>query len=205
MATNRRHLHSIHDTSILHVCVRLRVIFTLLLSLAGLNCFHTFFHFNFIFFSINAFITIGVNISERKSGTEDEKARVGIFPTPGDATGTVVGLHRLDATPILPELRYPGIHIFIPGPTRPGLSRSLTNMQNTFTNRWHDQIVTIYSVDFAERISFAEHWKQVAESTKSSEFNLMLSRAHRVHFFQLKICKQKRDILSEKRDGAKKA
>ena len=47
---------------------------------------------------------IGVNISERKSGTEWMKKREFVFfPPPGGATGTVV--HRLDATPILPELR----------------------------------------------------------------------------------------------------
>ena len=50
---------------------------------------------------------IGVNISERKSGTEWTKKRkkqeLMFFPPPGGATGTVV--HRLDTTPILPELR----------------------------------------------------------------------------------------------------
>ena len=51
--------------------------------------------------------------------------------------------------------------MFLPCPTRPGLSRGLTNMQNTH--------------NFAERISFTEHWKLVAES---SEFHLTLSRAH---------------------------
>ena len=56
--------------------------------------------------------------------------------------------------------------------------------------------------DIAERISFAEHGKLVA---KSSEFHLTLSRAHKAHFFQLEIRnKKKRDILSEKRDCAKK-
>ena len=44
---------------------------------------------------------------------------------------------------------------------------------------------------FAQRISFAEHWKLVAES---SEFHLMLSRAHRAHFSNSKY-EQKRDIL----------
>ena len=50
---------------------------------------------------------IGVNISERKSGTERTKKRkkreLVFFPSPGGATGTSV--HRLDATRILPELR----------------------------------------------------------------------------------------------------
>ena len=52
--------------------------------------------------------------------------------------------------------------------------------------------------NFAERISFAEHWKLVAES---SDFHLTLSR---VHFFPTQTTQNKRDILSEKRDGAKK-
>ena len=50
------------------------------------------------------FGSIGVNISERKSGTERTKKRELVFPPPPEgATGTVV--HRLDATRILPELR----------------------------------------------------------------------------------------------------
>ena len=50
--------------------------------------------------------------------------------------------------------------------------------------------------DIAEKISFAEHGKLVAES---SEFHLTLSRAHKAHFFsQLEIHTQKRNILSEK-------
>ena len=40
---------------------------------------------------------------------------------------------------------------------------------------------------FEEGISFAEHWKLVAES---SEFHLTLKRLHRVHFFQLEIRKK---------------
>ena len=51
-------------------------------------------------------------MSERKSGTERTKKRkkreLVFFPPPGGANGTVVGLHRLDATRILPELRQPG-------------------------------------------------------------------------------------------------
>ena len=50
---------------------------------------------------------IGVNISERKSGTERTKKRKKqefvFFPPPVGTAGTVV--HRLDDTPILPELR----------------------------------------------------------------------------------------------------
>ena len=40
--------------------------------------------------------------------------------------------------------------------------------------------------NFADRISFAEHGKLVAES---SEFHSTLSRAHRAHFFQPEIRK----------------
>ena len=47
--------------------------------------------------------------------------------------------------------------VFTPGPTLSGLNRYLTN------NKTHN---------FAELISFAEHWKLVAES---SELHLMLS------------------------------
>ena len=55
--------------------------------------------------------------------------------------------------------------------------------------------ITQHFYNFAERISFAEHWKLVAES---SEFHLTLNKAH---FFQLEIRKKKRDILSEKRES----
>ena len=51
--------------------------------------------------------------------------------------------------------------------------------------------------DIAERISFAEHGKLVAES---SEFHLTLSRAHKAHFSNSKYAKKKRDIRSEKRE-----
>ena len=54
---------------------------------------------------------------------------------------------------------------------------------------------------FAERISFAEHGKLVAES---SEFYLTLSRAHIKRIFPTRNTQKKRDILSENRDGAKK-
>ena len=50
---------------------------------------------------------IGVNISERKSGTERTKKRKKrefvFFPPPGGTAGTVV--YRPDVTRILPELR----------------------------------------------------------------------------------------------------
>ena len=77
--------------------------------------------------------------------------------------------------------------IFIPSPTQCGLSRSLTNRQ-THT--------TFYK--FEEGVSFAEHWKLVAES---SEFHLTLKRALRVHFFPTRNTQKKRDILSEKRES----
>ena len=51
---------------------------------------------------------IGVNMSERKSGTERTKKRkkreLVFFSPPVGANGTVVCLHRLDVTRILPEL-----------------------------------------------------------------------------------------------------
>ena len=65
-------------------------------------------------------------------------------------------------------------------------------------------VVTIITLpDVAERISLAEGWKLVAES---SEFHFTLGRGH---FSNSKYAK-KRDILSktkkrESRDGAKKA
>ena len=55
---------------------------------------------------------------------------------------------------------------------------------------------TQHFYNFAERISFAKHWKLVAES---SEFHSTLNRAYRAHFSSSKYAKQKRDILSEKR------
>ena len=57
--------------------------------------------------------------------------------------------------------------IVIPSPTRPRLSRS---------GKTHNI--------FAERISFAEHWKRVA---KPSELHVALNTAH---FFQLEIRKK---------------
>ena len=123
-------------------------------------------------------------MSERKSGT-------------GGAAGTMV--HRLDATRISP---------------------SYDNILQTDT--WHDQMAILYYeihsfriiyvpgcnnmfdyvADFAERITFAEHGKLVAES---SEFHLTLSRAHRAHFFQLEIRKKAGHFKwkAGKRDGAK--
>ena len=123
--------------------------------------------------------TIGVNISERRSGIERTKKRELVFVSTarGGATGTAV--RRLDVTRILPEPQYPGPYA--------ARTKSQLNKQAKHTKFYN----------FAERISFAEHWKLVAES---SEFHLMLSRAHRAHFPQLKMRKKKRDILSEKRE-----
>ena len=66
--------------------------------------------------------------------------------------------------------------IFIPGPTQCGLSRSIKKRAKH---------TTFYK--FEEGICFAEHWKLVAES---SEFNLTLKRAHRVHFSNSKYAKK---------------
>ena len=74
--------------------------------------------------------------------------------------------------------------IFIPGPMLFGLSRKQAKRK------------TFYK--FEEGISFAKHWKLVAES---SEFHLTLKRSHRVHFFPTRNTPKKRDILSEKRES----
>ena len=68
--------------------------------------------------------------------------------------------------------------IFIPDPTRPGLSK---NRQSTH--------------NFAERISFAEHWKLVAES---SEFHFLSEQSA---CFPTRNTQNKRDILREKRES----
>ena len=107
---------------------------------------------------------IGVNINERKSGTERTKKRkkreLVFFPTARGATGTVV--HHLDTTRILPRATITRTrHIFIP---RPGLSRKQTKLTKCY--------------NFTDRISFANHWKLIDES---SEFHLALSRAHTGH------------------------
>ena len=66
--------------------------------------------------------------------------------------------------------------------------------------RWNGDLV-LQNTQFQNNwCPFAEHGKLVAES---SDFHLTL---HRAHFSQLKIrAQKKRYILSEKRDGAKKA
>ena len=52
--------------------------------------------------------------------------------------------------------------------------------------------------NFSERISIAEHWKLV---TESSDFHLTLSRAHLEHIFSNSKYAKKRDILSQKRES----
>ena len=77
--------------------------------------------------------------------------------------------------------------IFNPGPTRNKQAKT-----HTFFN-------------FAERISFAEHGKMVAES---SEFHLTLTRAHTIAFFPTGNTKKKAGHFmwkAGKRDGAKKS
>ena len=94
--------------------------------------------------------SIGVNISERKSGTQWTKKReLGCCPSYDN----------------------PGYLYHGPYAVR---TKSQLKKQSKHT--------TFYK--FEEVISFAEHWKLVAGS---SEFHLMLKRAHRVHFFQLEI------------------
>ena len=120
-------------------------------------------------------VVIGVNISERKSGTERTKKRkkreLVCFPTARGCNG----VHRLYRSVRYMEFVRPTItrDIFIPAPMQCGLCRSLTNRQNT-------QHFTSLKREFG----FVEHWKMVAES---SEFHLTLKRAHIVHFFQLEI------------------
>ena len=95
------------------------------------------------------------------------------FPPPVGATGTAVTIHDN------PGYIYPGPYT--------ARIKSQLNKQEKHTAFYN----------FAVLISFAEHWKFVAES---SEFQLTLSRAHRAHFFKLEIRKKMRDILSEKRE-----
>ena len=96
-------------------------------------------------------------------------------PPPGGATGTVVGPRS--------SRRYTDCaratitrDIYI-GALYSARTKSQLNKQAKHT--------TFYN--FAERISFAEHWKLVAES---SEFHLTLSIAYRAHFFQFEIPKK---------------
>ena len=119
---------------------------------------------------------IGVNISERKSGTERTKKR--------KKRELVCFSHRQGAQrSTSPIDQCDTVHGFCPCYDNPGYlypgphavrTKSQLNKQAKHT--------TFYK--FEEGISFAEHWKLVAES---SEFHLTLKRAHRVHFFQLEI------------------
>ena len=113
-------------------------------------------------------LRIGVNISERKSGTERPKKRkkrefVFFSPPSGGATATVV--HCLHDT----------VHRFCPiyhnaGYLYPEIFAAWTKSQ------LNKQAKHITFHNFAVRISFSEHWKLVAE------FHLTLERAHMAHF-----------------------
>ena len=87
----------------------------------------------------------------------------------GGASGTII--RRLDARHVYTDFGRATItrDIFVSGPMRLGLSRSLTNRQIQH---------------FAERITFAEHGKVVAE------FNLTLRIAHRTHFSNSKYARK---------------
>ena len=118
---------------------------------------------------------LGVNISERKSETERTKKRkklelVFFLPTTSGRNwyfGTSSGQYTDFATVTIIW------DIFIPGPyaaqTKSQLNKKAKN--TPFNN-------------FAERIRFAEHRKQVAEL---SGFDFTLSRVHSAHFFQFQI------------------
>ena len=83
---------------------------------------------------------IGVHISARQSGTGwTKKLEFVFFPHRREAKHTDTSTSSRLVTRILPSSRYTDFtratitrDIFIPGPTRPGLSRSSTNRQNTF-------------------------------------------------------------------------
>ena len=117
---------------------------------------------------------IGVNISERKSGTERTKKR--------KKRELVCFSHRQGAQRSTSPIDQ-AIHGFCPSYDNPGYlytgpyavrTKSQLNKQATHTSFYK----------FEEGISFAERWNLVAES---SEIHLTLKRAHRVHFFQLEI------------------
>ena len=118
----------------------------------------------------------------KKRDREDEKAsKAGVrhCSPPGGATDTAIHRHRL-----FPEL-HPGISL-----SRPYVARteSLLDKQAKHT--------TFYN--FSERISFAEHWQLVAES---SEFHMTLNRAHLDRILSNSKYAKKRDILSQKRES----
>ena len=121
---------------------------------------------------------IGVNISERKSGTEPTKKRKNrelvFFPTARDApyaarTGLKSQVHKQAKHTRFYKQIHDTIRMMVI------LYYEITSFRIIDVLGWND-----YVADFAERISFVEHWKLVAES---SEFHLTLSRAHRAHFF----------------------
>ena len=131
---------------------------------------------------------VGVNISERKSGTERTKKRkkreLVCFPTSRGRNG----VHRLRISAIHGVCpTYDNSGYLYPGPYAVRTMSQL-NKQAKHT--------TFYK--FEEGICFFEHWKLVAES---SEFHLTLKRAHIVHFFPTRNTHKKRDILSGKRES----
>ena len=118
---------------------------------------------------------IGVNISERKSGTErtiKRKKRESV--------------KKKSPPGFFPSYDNPGYHY--PALTWPR-TESQVNKQAKHT--------TFYNL--SERISIAEQWKLVAES---SEFHFTLSRAHILcAFFPTRNTQKKRDILRKKRES----
>ena len=120
---------------------------------------------------------IGVNISERKSGTERPKKRKKLefvfFP------------QRQGAQLIQLYIVYM-IHGFCPSYHSPGYLYPEIYAARTKLQLYKQAKHTTF-YNFAVRISFSEHWKLVAES---SEFHLTLKRTHRTHFFQLEIRKK---------------
>ena len=135
---------------------------------------------NLSFWSASISLSHGCPHQRTKKRTKTCKKREFVFfPPPGGAIGTVVHQWSRRNTDFARATI-----IFIPR-SRPYAAR--TKSQAKYTTFYH----------FAERISFAEHLKLVAES---SEFHLTLSRAHRAHFFPTRNTAIKRDILSEKRE-----
>ena len=95
-------------------------------------------------------VTVGVNISERKSGTERTKRRKKqelVFSTARGATGAV--LHRVDSRRYTDFARATITRDIF---KRPGLSGSLTYRQThtiSQTYTWHDQTVILcYETQF---------------------------------------------------------
>ena len=92
------------------------------------------------------------------------------------------------------------------GPTRVTDEQGVAEKLSVYKKRGHWQLSRFRIIDvpvcndivadIAERISFTEHGRLVAES---SEFHFTLSRAHKAQFFPPRNTQKKRDILSEKR------